>query len=302
MEDIKNYRILIIDDEKINLMILNTILAPDYTIFITKSGREGLYLAMTNKPDLILLDIIMPEMDGFQVLKALKTSENTRHIPVIVITSLDNEKDEEKGLILGAVDYIRKPLKNIIVKARVKTHIQIIQQIRISERLSMLDGLTNIPNRRCFNERISMEWGRSLRDKKPLSFIMLDIDNFKGYNDTYGHPQGDALLRTVAQIFAAIALRSTDFAARLGGEEFGVLLPDTDLNAAVQIAENIRIAVETTPIPTVEGKITAATVSAGVISTIPSQSISIEEFITIGDKNLYIAKKRGKNQVRFIAL
>ena len=297
MESNGKYSILVIDDEKTNLMALNTILSPDYTIFIAKSGNEGLKRIGIDKPDLILLDILMPEMDGFEVLKRLKESEDTRDIPVIIITSLDNEADEEKGLELGAVDYIGKPFKNAIVKARVRIHIQIIRQIRTIERLSMIDGLTNIPNRRCFDKRILLEWQWALQEQKPLAFMMLDMDKFKTYNDTYGHPQGDTLLRTVADIFTAAIKRSTDLTARLGGEEFGILLPNTKLQAAALIAENIRLKVETARIPTVEEKITAATVSIEVASLVPSPEITVEEFIALADGNLYLAKEKGRNQV-----
>jgi diguanylate cyclase (GGDEF)-like protein len=291
------YRILVIDDEKTNLMVLNSILSPEYTIFIAKSGKEGLSRAAMDKPDLILLDILMPELNGFEVLQQLKESVDTNTIPVIIITGLEDEEHEEKGFHFGAVDYIRKPFKDAIVKARVKTHIQIIHHLRTIERLGMIDGLTNIPNRRCFNDHINMEWWRAMREQKPLSFMMMDVDEFKTYNDTYGHPQGDALLQTIAQILSAATMRSTDLAARLGGEEFGILLPNTELDAALKIAEKIRATVAATQIPTADGEITAVTISIGVVSLIPSDGITMEAFIAKADSNLYTAKKNGRNQV-----
>ncbi|MDR3343487.1 MAG: diguanylate cyclase [Treponema sp.] len=298
MENNGKDSILIIDDEKANLMVLNRILSPDYTIFIAKSGREGLSRAITDNPDLILLDIIMPGMDGFAVLTTLKAQEETKHIPVIIITGLDNPDDEERGFLLGAVDYITKPFKNAIVKARVKTHIQIVNQIRTIEWLGMVDGLTNIPNRRRFDDRIAIEWRRAMREQQPLSFMMMDVDKFKIYNDTYGHPQGDTLLKTIAKIFDATAMRPTDLAARLGGEEFGILLPQTELDAALRLAEKIRSDVEALRIPTADGKtITTTTLSIGLVSQIPTKSITLEEFIAQADRNLYTAKKKGRNQV-----
>ncbi|MDR2519388.1 MAG: diguanylate cyclase [Spirochaetaceae bacterium] len=297
IENNEQYRILVIDDEKANRMVLSAMLSPDYTVLIAKSGPEGLKRVAMEKPDIILLDIVMPEMDGFEVLKRLKESGETKNIPVIIITCLNNEADEEKGLVLGAVDYIGKPFKDTIVKARVKNHIQIIHQIRAIERLGLIDGLTNIPNRRCFDERLYIEWRRSLREQRPITFMMLDMDNFKAYNDTYGHPQGDLLLRTAAAIFATAIQRSTDFAARLGGEEFGVLLPDTDQYGALRIAEKIRMAVETANVLTTEGSATEATVSIGVASLIPSQDMTLEAFVALADNNLYMAKKKGRNQV-----
>jgi diguanylate cyclase (GGDEF)-like protein len=297
MEDGGDHGILVIDDEKSNLMVLNGILSPDYTVFTAKSGKEGLNRAMADQPDLILLDIIMPEMNGFEVLKALKGSEETRRIPVIIITGLDNEDDEERGFSLGAVDYIGKPFKNAIVKARVKTHMQIVRQIRTIERIGLVDGLTDIPNRRCFDDRLALEWRRALREGRPLSFLMTDLDKFKSYNDTYGHPQGDALLRTVAKILSAAAKRPADLAARLGGEEFGLLLPETGAEAAREIAERIRASVEAARVPA--GNIlTQTTMSIGFVSLVPAEQMTPEAFVAAADKNLYTAKESGRNQVR----
>lgn len=299
MEDGGDCGILVIDDEKSNLMALNGILSPDYTVFTAKSGREGLNRALADQPDLILLDIVMPGMNGFEVLKALKESEDTRRIPVIVITGLDNEDDEERGFSLGAVDYIGKPFKNTIVKARVKTHMQIVRQIRTIERIGLMDGLTDIPNRRCFDDRFALEWRRALREGRPLSFLMMDLDKFKAYNDTYGHPQGDALLRTVARILSAAAKRPADLAARLGGEEFGLLLPDTPAGAAGEIAERIRASVEAARVPAAGGKIlTQTTMSIGFVSLVPAEQMAPESFIAAADRNLYAAKESGRNRVR----
>ncbi|MDR2021290.1 MAG: diguanylate cyclase [Treponema sp.] len=298
METPERYKILIIDDEKANLLVLHTILSREYTVFTAKSGEEGLERIAGDRPDLILLDIIMPGMNGFDLLKKLKDSSETRSIPVMIITGLDNDADEERGLLLGAVDYITKPFKNAIILARVRTHIRIVQQIRTIERLGLVDPLTDIPNRRCFDEHFAMEWRRALRDKKPVSFMMMDVDKFKNYNDVYGHPQGDTLLRTIAGIFTAAARRPGDLAARLGGEEFGVLLPNTELNAALIIAEKIRSKVEACRIPTADNKnITAATISIGAASMVPSAETHMEDLIKQADKLLYAAKEAGRNRV-----
>jgi diguanylate cyclase (GGDEF)-like protein len=300
MENNDQYRILVVDDETANLAVLNKILSPEYVVFTAKSGGEGLRRVAEDKPDLILLDIIMPDINGFELLKTLKANPDTRQIPVIIITGLDNEVDEERGFVLGAVDYITKPFKNTIVAARVRTHIQIVRHLRVIERLGMVDPLTDISNRRCFDDRLTMEWRRALRDQKPISFMMIDVDKFKTYNDTYGHPQGDTLLRTIARIFAAAARRSGDISARLGGEEFGVLLPDTELHAAAKLAEEIRSRVETERIPTVDGKIqTCITVSIGVASTVPTKDSSPETFISRADTLLYQAKEKGRNRICF---
>jgi diguanylate cyclase (GGDEF)-like protein len=297
MEANTEYSILVVDDEKSNLMVLNRILCPFYTIFTAKSGQEAAVRIAENPPDLILLDIIMPDINGFDLLKRLKESPLTRNIPVIIITGLSNESDEEKGFLLGAVDYITKPFTNAIVLARINTHIQIVHQMRTIEKLGLIDGLTNIPNRRSFDDRIEMEWRRALREKTPLSFLMMDVDHFKSYNDTYGHPQGDILLQTISRIFAAAAMRPADLAARLGGEEFGVLLPDTDLASAQVIAEKIRSSVESVRLPAGGQIMTRITISIGVVSLIPTENTAINSFIAQADRNLYTAKNLGRNRV-----
>jgi diguanylate cyclase (GGDEF)-like protein len=290
-------RILVIDDEKTNLLILSKILSPDYIILTAKSGGEGLKLAASEQPDLILLDILMPDMNGFDVLEILKANPELKDIPVIIISGLNNESDEEKGFVLGAVDYIFKPFKNTVVMARVKAHIQIMRYIRMIEHLNRADPLTGIPNRRCFDERIAVEWKRAARDKKPVSFIMIDVDRFKDYNDTYGHPQGDALLKAIANVFVSAARRPPDMAVRLGGEEFGILLPDTPMAAAYTIAEEVRLQVEAARIPMTDGSaVTSATISIGIATQVPTEQSTIEDFIARSDANLYTAKKTGRNR------
>jgi diguanylate cyclase (GGDEF)-like protein len=298
METRDKYRILVIDDETANLMVLHTILSPEYAVFTAKSGEEGLSRIAAEKPDLVLLDIIMPGIDGFEVLRILKRSPDTRGIPVIIITGLNSEEDEERGFMEGAVDYITKPFKNAIVIARVKTHVQLLRQMRMIERLGLVDPLTDIPNRRCFDDRIALEWRRAIREKHPISFMMMDVDKFKTYNDTYGHPQGDGLLKSLARIFSAAARRPSDIAARLGGEEFGVLLPDTELTGALEVAEEIRSRVEALRVFTANGKIeTRTTISIGVISAVPEAGSSVADFIARADTLLYAAKEGGRNRV-----
>jgi diguanylate cyclase (GGDEF)-like protein len=296
----RKYSILIVDDEKENVDALDRVLSPEYSVFTAYSGNEALKLVLENVPDIILLDALMPDMSGFDVLIKLKDNPVTMKIPVIFITSLINDEDEERSFFLGAVDYIKKPCKSTIVKARVNTHLQIVHQMRLNEWLGTIDPLTDLHNRRSFNERMDLEWKRSIRDKKPISFLMTDVDNFKTYNDTYGHPQGDTLLKTVAKILRSSTKRSADLVARLGGEEFGVLLPDTGPNAVLTIAETIRKNVEAAQIPTADGKkLTSITISIGAVSTTPvaSDAAGIDKFIVKADECLYKAKKAGRNRV-----
>lgn len=163
----RNFTILIVDDERSNIVVLSHILRPSYVVLAAKDGPTAIDIAKSKNPDLILLDIVMPGMSGFEVLAELKKNNLTMNIPVIFITGIDNNESEEKGLSLGAVDYITKPFHNSIVKLRVKTHQKIIEQMHTIERLGMIDALTNIPNRRSFDNQLSVEWNRG--NEKPVA-------------------------------------------------------------------------------------------------------------------------------------
>lgn len=294
------FKILIVDDERSNITALSHILRSTYIVLAAKDGPSAIEAAKKNSPDLILLDIIMPGMSGFEVLAELKDSDLTRNIPVIFITGLDSIEDEETGLLLGAVDYITKPFHNAIVKLRVETHLKIIEQMRIIERLGMIDSLTDIPNRRSFDHQLNVEWNRAVREETSLSFIMLDIDKFKNFNDNYGHAHGDKVLKTVAKVILQSMRRPADFAARWGGEEFSVLLPDTGLDGALEVAENIRNNIENVVIPCSDGRDTKITVSIGVNSESPATGGSIDDFCAKADTALYSAKEAGRNIVKAV--
>jgi diguanylate cyclase (GGDEF)-like protein len=289
--------ILVVDDEKSNLLLLHHILTPDYTILTAKSGQEALDRIAAAPPDLILLDIIMPDMDGFEVIRRLKDNPDTRHIPVIFITGLDSDADEETGLNLGALDYITKPFKEAIVRARVRTHMRLIHHMRLIERLGLLDPLTGLANRRSFDESMAREWASAAREQTPISLLMMDVDKFKTYNDTYGHPQGDTLLKTLGGLIQSAARRPLDLAARIGGEEFVVLCPATTHPGALEIAEQLRAAVAAATVPTVNHVSTSATISIGVATLTPDANDSAQAFIELADKRLYAAKTGGRNRV-----
>jgi len=297
MTEDEKYTILIVDDEAINIRALSQVLLPEYTVYMARDGQTAIETAKNVTPDLILLDIIMPDMSGYEVITELKNSDRTREIPVIFITGLGSVEDEEKGFLLGAVDYITKPFNNTIVRVRVRQHMQTIRQLRMIKRLGVIDPLTDIPNRRGFNERLEIEWAHAIRDKTILSILMIDIDHFKNYNDTYGHPQGDVLLQAIAGIFRQTIVRSTDHAARWGGEEFAVLLPGTNIEGALKIAERIRSDVEKTAIPCADGSETHVTISIGVYSQSPEPGDLSSDFVIKADRALYTAKESGRNKV-----
>jgi len=289
--------ILIVDDEKANIIALSHILSPTYDIYTSRNGQGAIEIAMEYLPSIILLDILMPGMDGYTVIEELKSNEKTRDIPVIFITGLDNAEDEKKGLSLGAADYISKPFNPAVVELRVLNQIKIVNQISLINKLSITDQLTGIPNRRSFDNQMEREWLRSAREKVPLSMMMIDVDSFKNYNDSFGHQQGDVALQTVATTMIKTLKRPADFVARWGGEEFAILLPNTATAGAVKIAEQIRKNVEQTPIPLLSGDITNATVSIGLHTMIPAKDSLQCELILHVDKALYAAKATGRNKV-----
>ena len=297
MNETKKNSVLVVDDDTSNIIALTHILQQEYTIYVAKNGTAAIKAAEKHLPDVILLDIIMPEMDGYAVIAELKKSDKTKEIPVIFITGLNKPDDEEKGLSLGAADYIAKPFSPAIVLLRVKNQLMMLEQFRIIKRLSMLDQLTGLANRRSFDMRLKIEWGRSLRDKTSISILLIDVDRFKVYNDTYGHQQGDAALQTIANTITQTLKRPADFAARWGGEEFIVLLPETDIAGALNIAEQLRVNIENSIIHSGENLDTKITASIGVNSELPSHNCSYERFVSRADKALYRAKEEGRNKV-----
>jgi len=293
----KKHTILIIDDSDVNIAALIRILSPDYKTLIAMSGHEGIELAKSSSPDLIILDIIMPDMDGFDTIVTLKKAVSTRYIPVIFITALSKPEDETKGLLLGGSDYITKPFSPEVVKQRVKNQIRILEYIKKIEQLSRIDQLTGLPNRRSFHERLLSEWKLAIREKTSISLLVLDLDHFKKCNDTFGHLMGDTVLQKVAKIIDAITKRPTDFSARWGGEEFIVLLPKTDTNNAQSIAELIRKSIEQKVITFNNGQSTQITISIGVNTHTPTKNCSLNDFLHYTDDALYLAKRNGRNNV-----
>jgi diguanylate cyclase (GGDEF)-like protein len=290
--------ILVVDDERTNLNILADILKAKHKVILAKNGKQALERAIKQSPDLILLDIIMPDMNGYQILYEMKNNELLKEIPVIFISALNNDEDEEKGLVLGAVDYISKPFSQAIVLARVNNHIKIARQRKLIESIALLDGLTEIPNRRNYDNRINIEIARAVRENTPLSLLILDIDFFKQFNDNYGHSKGDEALKLVATALANTIGRPADFAARIGGEEFAVLLPNTQKHGASHLAESIRSSIEALGIPhQYSGVSSVLTVSIGGTSCWPNQDSGPQELIDVADKMLYRAKNEGRNRV-----
>ncbi|MBU0640580.1 MAG: diguanylate cyclase [Planctomycetes bacterium] len=290
--------LLIVDDTPANIEILSSVLEAEHQILFATSGRDALELVASQIPDLILLDIMMPEMDGYEVCKRLKADPKTHNVPVIFITALSEEADETRGLEVGAIDYISKPISAPIVKARVRNHLELKRFRDMLEDLSARDGLTGIANRRRLDEFLTQEWLRGGRNQSPLSVCLIDIDFFKRFNDRYGHAAGDDCLRRVALALASVSRRPADLVARYGGEEFVCALPDTDAAGAALLADRFREAVIALGIPHADSSIAElVTISGGVATAIPTGESAAAQLLEAADRMLYQAKKAGRNRV-----
>ncbi len=297
--------ILIVDDTATNIDILSELLSDKYEIMAALDGEFALEIANDDLPDLILLDIVMPQMDGYDVCKKLKENPVTKDIPVIFITAKSDEESIEKAYDVGGIDYVTKPFKPKELLARVKTQLQVRKLISDLEKsqkelifLASVDPMTNLYNRRYFINISESLLNLAIRDKIDTSVIMLDIDMFKNVNDTYGHKVGDEVIILLAKILQKFT-RKSDIVSRWGGEEFVILLPHTDTTGALIIAEKIRVESENNIYITQENQKVSFTVSMGVSQVINDQDSTIEASLNRADKALYEAKHGGRNRVCF---
>ncbi len=326
--------ILVVDDTPDNLHLLSTMLTEQgYKVRGAINGRMALMGAQAQPPDLILLDLNMPEMSGYAVCQALKADPRTQDVPVIFISALDEVWDKVKAFNAGGVDYITKPfhLEEVVVRVESQLMLRRLQKTlqaqndrlrqeitdrlqaeasleranqelqryaKELERLTLTDDLTLLANRRCFDQQLQQEWRRLAREQGAIALILCDIDNFKAYNDTYGHLAGDACLKQVAQAIQATARRPADLVARYGGEEFAIILPNTDHHGAMRVAEAIQVAIRSLQIPHSQSSVGQyVTVSVGIFSTIPTPGSSPEFLVSVTDQLLYNAKNQGKDRI-----
>lgn len=294
-------RVLIVDDERSNLNILGNLLVPEFDVLVATDGPSALARAAgDHRPDLILLDVIMPGMDGHEVCRRLKADPLTHDIPVIFISAMSDENDEAQGLQIGAVDYVTKPFAPAILKMRVRTHVELKRLRDHWQRLSTIDGLTQVANRRAFDDALAGAWRCAIRQQQPLALILADVDHFKAYNDHHGHAAGDTCLKTVASLMSAQVKRACDLVARYGGEEFVVLMPGVEIEGARLIAQRMCDAVRGQAIPhehpAADGRVS---VSLGVASLVPNPAKTPELLLELADQRLYDAKRAGRNQVCF---
>lgn len=291
--------VLVVDDEPQNLHLLGEALREDHEIHVATSGREALQRAGTGTvPDLILLDVMMPGMDGWEVCGRLKSNPATADIPIIFITSRDDVSDETRGLGAGAVDYISKPFSPEVVRARVRTHLDLKRHMDKLAGLAAIDELTGLPNRRRFNRRLEEEWRRAARTGHPLTLVMMDVDHFKQYNDTYGHGRGDRCLRRVARALDGAVRRSADMVARFGGEEFTAILPFTNAPQGMMLGKRFCRAVQSLGLEHAASPVcSTVTISAGAATCYPGAGTASQILMEAADKMLYKAKEGGRNCV-----
>lgn len=294
--DTSTQRLLIVDDDPNNIRLLAAVFDNDYDILFAINGKQALRLAVQERPDLILLDVMMPEMDGYQVCRLLKADLLTKDIPVIFITAHCNAEEEILGLEVGAADYITKPFCSAIVKLRVRNQIELKSAREKLVRLAITDGLTSIANRRHFDEQLAHEWHRASRMNQSLAIAMIDVDWFKNYNDYYGHQAGDDCLRKVAEVLSYNAKRASDFVARYGGEEFALILPTTHSQAALTVANNACKSLSDLELPHALSEFGKVTLSVGVAVGVPTLHETAEKLVDHADKALYTAKHQGRNQ------
>lgn len=296
--DLEMPTILIIDDDKISIDLIQVLFEDEYQIIGANSAADGMKTALSMKPDLILLDIRMPGMDGYEVCKILRDNPVTTSIPIIFLTAKQEIDDEKQGLELGAIDYITKPIVHDIVKARVRNHLRQKHQHDLLTIQSTTDSLTGIANRRRLDEFLEVEWRRATRSKMIMSLMMIDIDYFKNFNDTYGHAEGDNCLKSVSAEILRNIRRPSDLVARYGGEEFCVVLPETFAGPAAEIAEHIRTNIEGLKIPhSASASSDFVTVSIGVATALPNTDEDAHTLLEAADKQLYRAKETGRNKL-----
>ncbi len=292
-------RILVVDDDPANIEVIAGIFEDgDYEVQFATDGERALELAVSSGPDVVLLDVMMPGMDGFEVCRRLQSQRATSGIAVIFITGMGDLEAEAQGLELGAVDYVTKPINPPVVRRRVDNQIELKRARDRLAQLAITDGLTQIANRRHFDDTLAREYARLARNQQMLSLVLVDLDHFKEFNDSYGHISGDDCLRAVARVIDSAASRPADLAARYGGEEFACILPDTDREGAVAIAERIREGVSALGIvhdSSPSGGYVTASAGVGTVRCQPDRSPL--NVVAIADEQLYAAKAAGRDRV-----
>jgi len=288
-------KVLIIDDSRmVHTLVRARLAGDDLEIRSAASGEEGLAMAVQFQPDVILLDVQMPERDGFEVCRRLKADPATMNIPVIFLTGESNPEQKAHGLNIGAVDYVTKPFDGTELKARVRASLRTKFMLDLLAKRAMIDGLTGLWNRAYFDQRLASERSLARRADHPLSCLLLDVDHFKQVNDTYGHPAGDTVLRRIAALLAGRA-RMEDVACRYGGEEFALIMPNTTGANAATFARRLLAGIEEM-MPTLGGGGSTPVRVTASIGLADVATAGDEQIIEAADAALYAAKRSGRNR------
>ena len=291
-------RLLIVDDQPVNIQALYQLFANDCQVFMATQGEQALQLCQDRQPDLVLLDVQMPGLDGFEVCRRMQADPRLREIPVIFVTAHTDPDQETFGLGLGAVDFIAKPFTPAVVRARVRTHLTLKCQSDALREQAFVDGLTGVHNRRYFDERLAAEFQRARRNGRSLALMMVDVDYFKRFNDEYGHLAGDDCLRRVADCLRQLLRRPPDLICRYGGEEFACVLPETELEGASAVAQRMIDSVQAMGIEHKHGvRGSVVSVSIGLAACFPALGGSPEKLLSEADAQLYQAKAGGRARI-----
>lgn len=289
--------ILVIDDQPLNIRAVYQTLSGDCDVLMATNGEAGVAACREQLPDLVLLDLLMPGMSGIEVAQRLKADPATSAIPLLFVTASTDIDEESRCWEAGAVDFVTKPFNPITLRRRVAVHLALKRQAELLQKMAYFDGLTDIPNRRYFNERFATEVARAQRQDEPLVLMLADIDFFKRYNDHYGHQAGDAALRQVAGAIRRALKRPVDFVARYGGEEFVLLAPGAAGTVAEAMAEAIRREVHALELPHDASNAAAiVTVSVGVVCVQGRHRLDMDQLLGKADEQLYLAKAAGRDQ------
>jgi diguanylate cyclase (GGDEF)-like protein len=281
----------------VNIRVMHLALAAEHDVFMATSGEQALGFCAKTPPDIVLLDVEMPGLNGLEVCRRLKQDQDTQSIPIIFVTSHQGQEEETACWEAGGVDFVSKPVNPLTLRKRVNSHLTLKFQADLLREMAFIDGLTGVANRRFFDERLGLEWRRGKRSGSSLALILADVDHFKKYNDHYGHLAGDDCLRMVATALKQVLKRPADLAARYGGEEFVCLLPDTDLDGAITLAGEMAAAVRALGIEHVGSKTAPiVTVSLGVAAIHPRAEEACEALVQSADAELYRAKQLGRDR------